>query len=96
MLIVEAATLRAQKKKQNAATAEWANTPKKNENKHLLVNKQNSSKQKILEATMTTKKSKKYDLTNKADYKHKPHEAIKKKNQNTNKGINTFFPISNE
>lgn len=45
---------------------------------------------------MTTKKSKKYDLTNKTDLKHKPKEAIKKKNQNTNKGIDTFFPISNE
>jgi hypothetical protein len=45
---------------------------------------------------MTTKKSKQYDLTNKTDLKHKPKEAIKKKNQNTNKGIDTFFPISDE
>jgi len=33
VLIVEAATLIAQKKKQNAATAEWVNTHKKKENK---------------------------------------------------------------
>jgi hypothetical protein len=44
---------------------------------------------------MTTKKSKKYDLIDKKDFKHRPKET-KKKNQNTNKGIDTFFPISNE
>lgn len=45
---------------------------------------------------MTTKKSKNYDLKNKTDFKRRPKEAIKKKNQNTNKGIDTFFPLSNE
>jgi hypothetical protein len=44
VLIVEAATLIAQKKKQNAATAEWVNTHKKKENKIFLGNKPNSSK----------------------------------------------------
>jgi hypothetical protein len=44
---------------------------------------------------MTTKKSKKYNLINKTDFKHRPKED-KKKNQNTNKGIDTFLPISNE
>jgi len=47
------------------------------------------------EKEMTTKKSKKYDLTNKTDFKHRPKEAVKKKSQNINKGIDTFFPISN-
>jgi hypothetical protein len=45
---------------------------------------------------MTTKKSKSYDLTNKTDLKGKPQEALKKKNQNTTKRMDTFFPISNE
>ena len=45
---------------------------------------------------MTTKKSKKYDLTNKTNLKHRPQESLKKKNQNTNKRVDTFFPISNE
>ena len=44
---------------------------------------------------MTTKKSKNYSLTPKTDYKNKPHDAVKKKNQNS-KRIETFFPISNE
>ena len=44
---------------------------------------------------MTTKKSKNYDLTPKADFKNKPNAAVKKKNQNT-KRIETFFPVSNE
>ncbi len=44
---------------------------------------------------MTTKKSKQYDLTNRTNLKHKPQEANKKK-QNTNKGIDTFLPITNE
>ena len=44
---------------------------------------------------MTTKKSKNYDLTPKTDFKNKPKEAVKKKNQNT-KRIETFFPVSNE
>jgi hypothetical protein len=44
---------------------------------------------------MTTKKSKNYDLTPKIDFKNKPKDAVKKKNQNT-KRIETFFPVSNE
>ena len=45
---------------------------------------------------MTTKKSKQYDLKNKAekDFKNKPKE-FKKKNQN-NKRLDTFLPIPNE
>jgi hypothetical protein len=45
---------------------------------------------------MTSKKAKINSLTKKTDLKHKPQEALKKKNQNTNKGIDTFLPISNE
>jgi hypothetical protein len=44
---------------------------------------------------MTTKKSKVNSLTPKTDFKHKPKE-VQKKNQNTNKRIETFLPISNE
>ena len=44
---------------------------------------------------MTTKKSKKYDLANKINLKHKPTE-VKKKNQKINKGTDTFFSIPNE
>jgi hypothetical protein len=34
---VEAPTLKAQKKKQNAAIAEWVSTPKKNVNKKIFA-----------------------------------------------------------
>jgi hypothetical protein len=44
---------------------------------------------------MTTKKSKKNSLTPKADFKYRLKEA-QKKNQNANKRIETFLPISNE
>lgn len=44
---------------------------------------------------MTTKKSKKNRLTPKTDFKYRPKE-VQKKNQNTNKRIETFLPISNE
>ncbi len=44
---------------------------------------------------MTTKKSKTYDLTHKTDFKYRLKE-VQKKNQNTNKRIETFLPISNE
>jgi hypothetical protein len=44
---------------------------------------------------MTTKKSKNYGLTPKTDFKYRLKE-VQKKNQNTNKRIETFLPISNE
>ena len=44
---------------------------------------------------MTTKKSKNYSLTHKTDSKYRLKE-VQKKNQNTNKRIETFLPISNE
>ena len=44
---------------------------------------------------MTTKKSKKNRLTPKIDSKYRPKE-VQKKNQNNNKRIETFSPISNE
>jgi len=44
---------------------------------------------------MTTKKSKTYSLTPKTDSKYRLKE-VQKKNQNTNKRIETFLPISNE
>jgi hypothetical protein len=44
---------------------------------------------------MTTKKSKKNRLTPKKDFKYRLKE-VQKKNQNTNKRIETFSPISNE
>ena len=44
---------------------------------------------------MTTKKSKINSLTPKTDSKYRLKE-VQKKNQNTNKRIETFLPISNE
>ena len=44
---------------------------------------------------MTTKKSKTYDLTPRTDSKYRLKE-VQKKNQKTNKRIETFLPISNE
>jgi hypothetical protein len=44
---------------------------------------------------MTTKKSKNYGLTPKADFKYRLKE-VQKKNQSTNKRVDTFLPISNE
>jgi hypothetical protein len=44
---------------------------------------------------MTTKKSKKNRLTAKTDFNHRPDE-VQKKNQNANKRIETFLPVSNE
>jgi hypothetical protein len=44
---------------------------------------------------MTTKKSKVNSLTHKTDFKYRLKE-VQKKNQNTNKRIETFLPISNE
>ena len=44
---------------------------------------------------MTTKKSKKNRYTPKADFKYRLTE-VQKKNQNANKRIETFLPISNE
>ena len=44
---------------------------------------------------MTTKKSKINSLTPKTDFKYRLKE-VQKKNQNTNKRIETFLPISNE
>jgi hypothetical protein len=59
--------------------------------------KSNSSNQKIFggRKEMTTKKSKTNSLTPKADFKYRLKE-VQKKNQNTNKRIETFLPISNE
>ena len=59
--------------------------------------KSNSSNQKIFRGRkeMTTKKSKNYGLTPKTDFKYRLKE-VQKKNQNTNKRIETFLPISNE
>jgi hypothetical protein len=59
--------------------------------------KSNSSNQKIFRGRkeMTTKKSKTYSLTPKTDFKYRLKE-VQKKNQNTNKRIETFLPISNE
>jgi hypothetical protein len=44
---------------------------------------------------MMTKKSKNYGLTPKTDFKYRRKE-VQKKNQNTNKRIKTFLPISDE
>lgn len=44
---------------------------------------------------ITTKKSKKNRLTPKADFKYRLKE-VQKKNQNANKRIETFVPISKE
>ena len=44
---------------------------------------------------MTTKKSKTNSLTHKTDFKYRLKES-QKKNQNTNKRIETFLSISNE
>jgi hypothetical protein len=44
---------------------------------------------------MTTKKSKVNSLTPKTDFKYRLKE-VQKKNQSTNKRIETFLPISNE
>jgi hypothetical protein len=44
---------------------------------------------------MTSKKAKIYGLTHRTDFKYRLKE-VQKKNQNTNKGIETFLPISNE
>jgi hypothetical protein len=48
-----------------------------------------------VEKKMTTKKSKTNSLTHKTSFKHRPDE-VQKKNQKTNKRIETFLPISNE
>jgi hypothetical protein len=59
--------------------------------------KSNSSNKKIFRGRkeMTTKKSKVNSLTHKTDFKYRLKE-VQKKNQNTNKRIETFLPISNE
>jgi hypothetical protein len=59
--------------------------------------KSNSLNQKIFRGRkeMTTKKSKVNSLTHKTDFKYRLKE-VQKKNQNTNKRIETFLPISNE
>ena len=59
--------------------------------------KSNSSNQKIFRGRkeMTSKKSKTNSLTHKTDFKYRLKES-QKKNQNTNKRIETFLPISNE
>ncbi len=44
---------------------------------------------------MTTKKSKTNSLAHKTDFKYRLKE-VQKKNQNTNKRIETFSPISNQ
>jgi hypothetical protein len=44
---------------------------------------------------MTTKKSKNNSITHKTDSKYRLKE-VQKKNQSTNKRIETFLPISNE
>ncbi len=44
---------------------------------------------------MTTKKSKVNSITHKTDSKYRLKE-VQKKNQNSNKRIETFLPISNE
>jgi hypothetical protein len=44
---------------------------------------------------MTSKKSKTNSLTHETDFKYRLKE-VQKKNQNTNKRIETFLPISNE
>ena len=44
---------------------------------------------------MTTKKSKKNRYTPKADFKYRTKE-VQKKNENSDKRIETFLPISNE
>ena len=44
---------------------------------------------------MTTKKSKKNRYTPKTDFKYRLTE-VQKKNQNTNKRVETFLPISTE
>jgi len=59
--------------------------------------KSNSSNQKIFRGRkeMTGKKSKVNSLIPKTDFKYRLKE-VQKKNQNTNKRIETFLPISNE
>jgi len=56
-----------------------------------------SSNQKIIRGRkkMTGKKSKTNSITHTTDNKYRLKE-IQKKNQNTNKRIETFLPISNE
>ncbi len=44
---------------------------------------------------MTSKKSKVNDLKIKTDFNYRTKE-VQKKNQNINKKIETFFPVSNE
>jgi hypothetical protein len=44
---------------------------------------------------MTTKKSKVNSITHQTDNKYRIKE-VQKKNQNTNKRIETFLPVSNE
>jgi hypothetical protein len=44
---------------------------------------------------MTTKKSKVNSLAHKTDFKYRLKE-VQKKNQHSNKRIETFLPISNE
>jgi hypothetical protein len=44
---------------------------------------------------MTTKRSKKNRYTPKTDFKYRLTE-VEKKNQNANKRVETFLPISNE
>jgi hypothetical protein len=44
---------------------------------------------------MTSKKSKKNSLTNRTDFKYRLKE-VQKKNQNANRSIETFLPISND
>jgi hypothetical protein len=59
--------------------------------------KSNSSNQKIVRGRkeMTGKKSKTNSITHKTDNKYRLKE-VQKKNQNTNKRIETFLPVSNE
>lgn len=63
----------------------------------MLDKKSNSSNQKIFRGRkeMTSKKSKVNDLKIKTDFNYRTKE-VQKKNQNINKKIETFFPVSNE
>jgi len=61
------------------------------------IRNKNSSNKKIFRGRreMTGKKSKTNCITHKTDSKYRLKE-VQKKNQNTNKRIETFLPISNE